>query len=336
MNARAIPLFGILLLGVTSVATAQNRLPSIPQTLSLQDAIDLAETYSPTCLATSNDRSPAAGGGSGNAYASLLPTLTASSRATYRGAGTQRFLTTGIHPTFCHHRIRLQPERELDTSAGTLCCKPGVQKAALSAGGCLDRRGQDDPPKQHRATILDGAAKPGAGGAAGTAGGVRRREPAAFAGTFRRGANDDDRRAPGPGGQGPERRRVAASSPAVTVEVLRFFQQMGVPAPADPTVVALSDTFPVVEPDWSLDELLTEADAYNPDVGALRARETSAEWNERSVKSQWLPSFKPLRHVVGLHPAIYKRRFPASARARQSGRQHRRVPRRQRYKLGSE
>ena len=66
---------------------------------------------------------------------------------------------------------------------------------------------------------------------------------------------------------------------------------MGVPAPGDPTVVALSDTFPVIEPDWSLDELLTEADAYNPDVGALRARETSAEWQERSVKSQWLPSF---------------------------------------------
>ena len=44
MNARAIPLLGILLFGISTAATAQNRLPSIPQTLSLDDAINLAET----------------------------------------------------------------------------------------------------------------------------------------------------------------------------------------------------------------------------------------------------------------------------------------------------
>ena len=77
---------------------------------------------------------------------------------------------------------------------------------------------------------------------------------------------------------------------SVTVETLRLFQQMGVPAPEDPTVVALSDSFPVVEPRWALAELLTEADANNPTINALRARQTSAEWNERSVKSRWLPS----------------------------------------------
>ena len=42
MNARVIPLLGILLLGVTTAATAQDRLPSVPQTLSLQDALELA------------------------------------------------------------------------------------------------------------------------------------------------------------------------------------------------------------------------------------------------------------------------------------------------------
>ena len=93
MNARAIPLLSILLLGVTTAAAAQNRLPSVPQTLSLQDALDLAETYSPTYMQAANDRGAAAWGVR-NAYASFLPSLTASSNATYRGAGVQRFLTT--------------------------------------------------------------------------------------------------------------------------------------------------------------------------------------------------------------------------------------------------
>ncbi len=70
MNARAIPLLSILFLGVATAATAQQRLPSIPQTLSLQDALDLAENYSPTYLQTANDRAPAAWAVR-NAYASF-------------------------------------------------------------------------------------------------------------------------------------------------------------------------------------------------------------------------------------------------------------------------
>ena len=123
MNARAIPLLGILLLGVTTVATAQNRLPSIPQTLSLQDALDLAETYSPTYMQTTNDRAAAAWGVR-NAYASILPTLNATARGTYRGAGVQRFLTTEfrqpsaphIDPVVVFPARRLVAEREGDSA----------------------------------------------------------------------------------------------------------------------------------------------------------------------------------------------------------------------------
>ena len=38
----------------------------------------------------------------------------------------------------------------------------------------------------------------------------------------------------------------------VTVEKLRLFQQLGVPAPEDPATVTLSDTFPIVDPSWGL------------------------------------------------------------------------------------
>jgi outer membrane protein TolC len=77
----------------------------------------------------------------------------------------------------------------------------------------------------------------------------------------------------------------------VTVEKLRLFQQMGIPAPSDPSTVILSDTFPIVQPSWELAGLLGNAEQFNPDLSALRARQASASANERAVKSEWLPSF---------------------------------------------
>jgi outer membrane protein len=74
------------------------------------------------------------------------------------------------------------------------------------------------------------------------------------------------------------------------VEKLRLFQEMGVPAPEDPSVVTLRDTFPVLEPSWSLGDLLRSADADNPDVHALRAQAAAANANESAAKSQWLPT----------------------------------------------
>ncbi len=288
MNARAIPLLGILLFGISTAATAQNRLPSIPQTLSLDDAINLAETYSPTYRQAANDRGAAAWGVR-NAYASFLPTFTASSNATYRGAGVQRFLTTEFR----------QPSATIGSSYnlslswtfnGNTLLQPGVQKASLSAvDASIDaaRMTLRSGIVQQYLTVLQNQALVELQGrqVESDAENLRLSQARFDVG---QATMIDVRQAQVAKGQSDV--ALLQARQAVTVEVLRLFQQMGVPAPEDPTVVTLSDTFPVVEPDWSLGELLTEADAYNPDVGALRARETSAEWNERSLKSQWLPS----------------------------------------------
>ncbi len=289
MNARAIPLLGILLLGVTTVATAQNRLPSIPQTLSLQDALDLAETYSPTYMQTTNDRAAAAWGVR-NAYASILPSLNATARGTYRGAGVQRFLTTEFR----------QPSATIGSSYslnlgwtfnGNTLIQPGVQKASLSAvDATIDaaRMTLRTSIVQQYLSVLQNQAQVE----------LQERQVESDAENLRlsqarfgvgQATMIDVRQAEVAKGQADV--GLLQARQAVTVEMLRLFQQMGVPAPEDPRLVTLSDTLPpIVEPDWSLDELLTEADAFNPVVGALRARETSAEWNERSVKSQWLPT----------------------------------------------
>jgi outer membrane protein len=76
---------------------------------------------------------------------------------------------------------------------------------------------------------------------------------------------------------------------AVTVAKLRLFQTMGIPAP-DPATVALTDTFPVIQPMWELAQLLAEADRDNPDLISLRAGASAARAGERAAKSEWLPS----------------------------------------------
>ncbi len=76
----------------------------------------------------------------------------------------------------------------------------------------------------------------------------------------------------------------------VTVEKLRLFQLLGVPAPDDPSFVTLPDTFPIIEPQWELASLLGEADVENPDLNSLRARESAARASERAAKSSWLPT----------------------------------------------
>jgi outer membrane protein TolC len=86
---------------------------------------------------------------------------------------------------------------------------------------------------------------------------------------------------------------------------------MGVAAPEDPSMVTPTDTFPVVEPTWNLDNLLTEAEEQNPDLGSLKARETAAVWGERAAKSEWLPTFSfsagwsgYTQHFTNLTPVI--------------------------------
>ncbi len=71
---------------------------------------------------------------------------------------------------------------------------------------------------------------------------------------------------------------------------LELFRRMGVDAPADLGATVLSDSFPVTEPAWRLDQLLSVASEQNPTIRSARARETSAGWALKSQKSRYLPS----------------------------------------------
>jgi outer membrane protein TolC len=71
---------------------------------------------------------------------------------------------------------------------------------------------------------------------------------------------------------------------------LELFRRMGIRVPAPLDEVALSDSFPVAEPTWQFDQLLVLASEQNPQLRALRARESSASWAVRSQRSRYLPT----------------------------------------------
>ncbi len=71
---------------------------------------------------------------------------------------------------------------------------------------------------------------------------------------------------------------------------LELFRRMGVSIPSLPETVELSDSFPVTEPQFDRQQLLTLGREENPSLKALKARESAAAWGVRSAKSQFLPT----------------------------------------------
>ncbi len=311
MMPRSLLLAALAAVGTTSVSVAQDRpLPSVPQSLGLQEAIDLANQYSPVYRQTQNNRGPA-GWGVRNALAStFLPEFTASGGVGYSGSGSQNFLTQSF----------VQPSGTLGSSyaltlswqlSGQTLSQPGLARAQLAAtnaeitGARMALRSAvvnqylSVMQAQDNVRLTESQQK-------------RADEALRLAqARYQVGQTTvlDVRRAEVQKGQADV--ALIQAQQAVTVEKLRLFQQMGVAAPDDPAVVSLSDTFPVVEPTWDLQGLLTEAEEQNPDLNSLKARHNAAVWNERAAKSAWLPTFSFsarwsafTQHFTDLNPVI--------------------------------
>jgi outer membrane protein len=80
------------------------------------------------------------------------------------------------------------------------------------------------------------------------------------------------------------------------IELLRLFQQMGVPQPEN---VRLTTDLPVTEPTVQLQSLLTQARSGNPAIVALRARQRSADVSVSRAKSAYLPSLSLQTGISG-------------------------------------
>ncbi len=88
MKRSAIALLAAVAIGAPSAMMGQRpSLPSVPQSLSLRDAVEMAVQYNPALRQAANDHGPAAWGVR-NAFASFLPSLSLNGSAFYSGAGT--------------------------------------------------------------------------------------------------------------------------------------------------------------------------------------------------------------------------------------------------------
>jgi outer membrane protein len=281
-------LLSIALLGLAQPAAAQQQ-QSVPATLSLADALRIARDNNPTYRQAVNNRGPAAWANR-NAFASLIiPTASAQGTMGYSGTGSQRFLTSNFSQTFATVSSNYFIGLDWQLSGATLSA-PGLRKAQLTAADAdIDgaRATLESSVTQQYLTVLQ--ARDNVGVAQQQ---VTRDEEflrlAQARYTVGQATLIDVRQA-----------QVALGTSQVTllraqtsqrVEKLRLFEQIGVSAPTTVDSVQLTDTFPVTAPAWKLEEVLTMAEAQNPALQALRAREHSASWGVKSASSSWGPS----------------------------------------------
>jgi len=73
---------------------------------------------------------------------------------------------------------------------------------------------------------------------------------------------------------------------------LELYRLMGVPAPEGFEQVRLTDSFPVVQPTFTLDTLLGTAAEVNPNLRAAEAASDASRFNLTAVKSEYLPTLR--------------------------------------------
>jgi len=274
------------LLACPAVAVAQQ---PVPAALSLADAIAIARDHNPSYRQVLNNRGPAAWG-TGSAYSSLLlPSVTVSGGVAYSGPGQQRFLTSNFSQSVAtlssSYNIGLSYEL-----SGTVLSQPGLRRAQENAaeadiGGAATSLA--NVVTQQYLTVLQTRQNADVAHRQ-----LDRNEEFLKLAQARyavgRATLIDVRQAQVARGQAEV--ALLRAQTQVSVEKLRLFEQLGVTAPVDVETVQLTDSFAVLTPTWSLNDLLTMAEAQNPPLQALRARERAAGWGVKAAASSYGPT----------------------------------------------
>ena len=257
-------------------------------TLSLQEALRQGRVNSPTYRQTLNNAGPAKWGVR-NAYGRLLPSVNVGSDLGYTGSGQSNFGGGFVRPTsaFVTSGYNVGLQWQLD---GRVLTGPAQQKALRRAtdedisGAGIDLRAEIET---QYLTTLQAAAQVA----------VARQQVVRNA-DFLKLANAryqvgqatllDVRQAEVTKGQSDVAllRAVQAENEAK----LDLLRRMGVEPPAPVDQIVLSDSFPVTAPAYALDSLLALADAQNPALRSLRARQKAASFGVRAAKSEFLPT----------------------------------------------
>jgi len=262
---------------------------SVPTSLSLSDAITIARDNNPAYRQTLATRT-ASLWNARSAWANLfIPTATASGSIGYTGAGSQNFLATSFSQPVSTASSNYNVSLNWQLSGQTLAA-PGQAHANADA--------VDADIVGARATLINSVtaqyltALQSRDNASVTAKQLESTDEALKLAQAKYAVGSgtllDVRQAQVNRGQADVALLTAQTD--VQVQKLKLFELMGVSAPADIKTITLSDTFPVAQPHWSLDELLATAQAENPQLQALESRASAQKWAVRAATSSYGPS----------------------------------------------
>jgi outer membrane protein len=278
-------LFAVGLIVCPALAGAQ----AVPASLSLTDAITIARDNNPAYRQTLSTRT-ASLWNARSAWANLfIPTATASGSVSYTGPGSQNFLATSFSQPVSTSSSFYSLDLNWQLSGQTLAA-PGLQHAnadAVDADIVGARANLVNNVTQQYLTALQSRDN-----AAVTVKQLESAEQALKLAqakyTVGSGTLLDVRQAQVARGQAEV--AVLQAQTDVQVQKLKLFEQMGVAAPVDIKSVELSDTFPVSQPHWELDELLATAQAQNPALQAFESRASASKWSVRAATASYGPS----------------------------------------------
>jgi outer membrane protein len=280
------------LVAAASTATAQQPQdtfavrPRPTAGLSLADALGQGRAKSPAYLQVVNNADPAKWGVR-NAYATFLPTVSASGGLGYTGSGQSQFgAFFGPTSPFVSSNYQIGLAWTFD---GRVLAGPSQQKAL--------QRATDEDIEDAGVGLKADITTQYLNALAAVAQTEVAREQVKRNNEFLRLA-----RARNQVGQATLLDVKQAEATQVSSEVallqayqaendakLELFRRMGVPPPVPIQQIELTDSFPVVPPAYSRDELLKLAEEQNPSLKALRERETAARANVRAVRSDFFP-----------------------------------------------
>jgi outer membrane protein len=286
--------FGLLALTITysSSALAQDSTRGSPApppaSLTLSEALQQARANSPTYRQVLNDASPAKWGVR-SAYASLLPSVTATSDVGYTGSGQSNFGGGLIQATspFITSGYSLGLQWQL---SGRTLSAPGQQKALQRATeediGGAEITLRAEISTQYLSTLQAGAQVEVARQQ------VRRNEDFLALAKARHQVGQatllDVRQAEVT--KGTSDVALLQALQTQTEAKLDLLRRMGVESPVPIDQVTLTDSFPVTPPMFQVESLLALAEQQNPLLRSLRARGHAADIDVRAAKTEFLPS----------------------------------------------
>ncbi|HSG10042.1 MAG TPA: TolC family protein [Longimicrobiales bacterium] len=263
----------------------------VPASLTLERALDLARSNSPTYLQTENDQVQA-DWDVRQAYGQLLPAASANSGVTWQGAGEQQFGTLtlsdlgfGDLPSYYQSNYGISLGLNLNWSS---LVAPSQAKANRRATGARIRVAEANLVSQVTGAYLDVLRQQ-----EGLRLAQQQLENSEFNLRLAQGQLEVGSATPIDVGQaevqvGRSQVTVLQARNAVTTARLRLFQSMGVSLEQD---AELSSTFQLSEPTWALDDLFDQALGGNPGLESTRNTRRAAELGVSAARSSYFPSF---------------------------------------------